>query len=130
MELYPGVVGYRRDCEGAAVVESPSSTWELGLRSAVRSQTAACWASWADSLPRIRERHPHIADLVAVALFRGRFPEGSNLQAAATCRERLVDVGFDAPEWGDVARGQRPGRSPENQGPHRTTFWVAMFGQR
>ena len=94
------------------------SLWHLGglgLRSAIRSQTAAYWASWADSLPRIRERHPRIADLVGVALFGGRFPDGSNLQAAATCRERLVDVGFDAPEWGDVARGQRPGRSPENR---------------
>ena len=27
----PGVVGHRRDCEGAAVVESPSSTWGVGL---------------------------------------------------------------------------------------------------
>ena len=58
MELHPGVPGYRRDCEGAAVVESPSCTWGLGLRSGVRSQIAAYWASWADSLPRVRERHP------------------------------------------------------------------------
>ena len=37
------------------------------------------------------------------ALFRGRFPEDSSFQAAAMCRERLLDVGFDASEWGDVA---------------------------
>ena len=80
-------------------------------------------------LPRIRERHPRIADLVGVALFRGRFPEGSNLQAAATCRERLVDVGFDAPEWEDVARGQRPGRPPENRDPTEPHFgWQLSSG--
>ena len=119
------------DIEGTVRVRQllslPLALGGLGLRSAVRSQTAAYWASWADSLPRIRERHPRIADLVGVALFRGRFPEGSNLQAAATCRERLVDVGFDAPEWEDVARGQRPGRSPENRDPTEPRFgWQCL----
>ena len=86
------------DIEGTVRVRQllslPLALGGLGLRSAIRSQTATYWASWADSLPRIRERPPHIADLVGVALFRGRLPEGSNLQAAATCRERFVDVGF------------------------------------
>ena len=104
----------------------PLALGGLGLRSAIRSQNAAYWASWADSLPRIRERHPDIADLIGVALFRGRFPEDSSLQAAEMCRERLLHVVFDAPEWEDVVRGQRPGRSPQNRDPFR----VAMFGQR
>ena len=128
MELYPGAAGHRRNCEGAAVVESPSSTWGVGV--AERRSVPDCRVLGQlgrYSLPRIRERHPRIADLVGVALFRGRFPEGSNLQAAATCRERLVDVGFDAPEWGDVARGQRPGRSPENRDPTEPRFgWQCL----
>ena len=119
------------DIEGTVRVRQlsslPVALGVLGLRSAIRSQTAPYWASWADSLPRIRERHPRIADLVGVALFRGRFPEGSNLQAAATCRERLPDVGFDAPECRDVARGQRPGRSPENRDPTEPRFgWQCL----
>ena len=40
------------------------------------------------------------------------------------CRERLQDVGFDVPEWGDVARGQRLGRSPQNRDP--TELQVTM----
>ena len=103
----------------------------LGLWSAIQSQNAAYWASWADSLPRIRERHPDIADLIGVALFRGRFLEDSSLQAAAMCRERLLDVGFDSPpEWGDVARGQRPGRSPQNRDPTEPRFgWQCLASE-
>ena len=107
MELYPRVVGHRRDCGGAAVVDFHLGG--LGLRSAVRSQSAAYWASWADSFPRIREKHPRIVDFVGVALFQGRFPERSNLQATATCREQF-------------ARGQRPAD------PQRTRTPLAMFG--
>ena len=70
---------------------------------------------------RVRQLSPHCGPR------RGR--PVSNLQAAATCRERLVDVGFDAPEWEDVARGQRPGRSTERD-PTEPRFRVAMFGQR
>ena len=33
----------------------------LGLRSAWRSRVAADWASWADCLPMIHARHPHVA---------------------------------------------------------------------
>ena len=32
----------------------------LGLRSAVRTSLCVYWASWADSLPMIRERHPSL----------------------------------------------------------------------
>ena len=50
------------DIEGTVRVRQLSSLplafGGLGPRSAIRSQNAASWASWADSLPRIRERHP------------------------------------------------------------------------
>ena len=40
----------------------------LGLRSAVRTSNSACWASWADSLPMVRERHPEVADMIVNVL--------------------------------------------------------------
>ena len=36
---------------------------------------------------------------------------------ANECRDRLVAAGVDAPEWGDVARGQRPGFHPDDEFP-------------
>ena len=99
----------------------PFALGGLGLRSAVRGRIAAYWADWADTLPRIRERHSRI-DLLGASLLRNRFPEGSCLQAAALCRDMLLDVGFSAPEWRDVGRGQRPGRARENRDPTEPPF--------
>ena len=42
----------------------PLSLGGLGLRSAQRSSVAAYWASWADALPMIQERHPAVADQI------------------------------------------------------------------
>ena len=80
----------------------------LGLRSASRDKVSAYWASWADALPTIRERHPVIADQLCVALQRG--DGGPHVVAVAHCRELLITSGFDCPEWGDVARGLQPGQ--------------------
>ena len=47
----------------------------LGLRSAVASRHAAHWASWADSLPVIRQRHPELVARILPGLhldFLGR----------------------------------------------------------
>ena len=46
----------------------PFSRGGLGLRSAVRTSTAAYWSSWADTLSMIRTRHPTVADDVVIAL--------------------------------------------------------------
>ena len=80
----------------------------LGIRSATRDRDSAFWASWADALPTIRERHPSVADQFCVALQRG--DGGFHMGEAASCRERLMERGFDCPEWGDVARGLQPGQ--------------------
>ena len=80
----------------------------LGLRSASRDKVSAYWASWADALPTIQERHPVIADQLCVALQRG--DRGPHVAAAAHCRELLITSGFDCPEWGDVARGLQLGQ--------------------
>ena len=42
-----------------------------GLRSAERTRWRACWASWADTLPMIRERHPEVADVIMYNLEGG-----------------------------------------------------------
>ena len=79
----------------------------VGLASAMRDKVSAFWASWADVLPTIRERHPAIADQLCVALQRG---DRGLHHRCSQCREQLIASGSDCPEWGDVARGLRPGQ--------------------
>ena len=43
----------------------------VGLRSAARTRQAAFWASWADCLSMIRERHPELADELLLRLEGG-----------------------------------------------------------
>ena len=71
----------------------------LGIRSATKDKDSVFWASWADALPTIRERHPSVAD----KLQRGH--GGFHMSEAASCRERLMKR-----ERGDVARGLQPGQ--------------------
>ena len=40
----------------------------LGLRSAERTSVPAYWASWADCMPMIGERHPQVAERLAATL--------------------------------------------------------------
>ena len=66
------------------------------MRSAVRFQSAAYWASWADSLPRIREKHPALrtlsgspcskADFQKEAIFRLQQLAGNDCWRAETSR--------------------------------------------
>ena len=77
----------------------------VGLRNAARGAQAAYWSSWADSLHMIRKRH-----FITVALDRGG--GGPHTEVAAHSREALVKLGFDVPEWGDLARGLRPDFHP------------------
>ena len=50
------------------VATLPLSLGGLGLRSAVRTSVPAHWASWADVLPMIRDRHPAVATMIVNAL--------------------------------------------------------------
>ena len=63
-----------------------------------------------------------MSDTLVVALVQNRLADTSNIGAVAACRERLLDVGFDVPEWGDLARGQRPGRVPDSRDPSEPPF--------
>ena len=85
----------------------PLAMGGLGLRSAERTRWPAYWASWADTLPMIRERHPEVADLIVYHLKGGASSPclGSACRAATTLDG--VD-GFEVPSWSAVAAGQRP----------------------
>ena len=103
-------VGIRQCLQDLLHVEVTQGMWEMAglpfasgglcLRNAERLRTTAYWASWADTLPMIRPRHPDVADHMVLSLSHGR--GGFHLEGAAECRDRLVAVGIDAPEWGDV----------------------------
>ena len=66
-----------------------------------RISAAAYWASWADCLHTVQTRHPVLGVQICAALSQGGI--GQHMEAAATCRERLLDVSVDL--WEDVARG-------------------------
>ena len=78
------------------------------MRSGMKDKVSAFWASWADVLPTIPERHPAIADKLCVALQCG--DRGFHISAAVQCREQLIVSGYDCPEWEDIARGLRQGQ--------------------
>ena len=48
----------------------PLSKGEVGLGCAVRAWHAAHYTSWADSLPKVRQRHPDVADSIIMGLDR------------------------------------------------------------
>ena len=92
----------------------PLALGGLGLRSAARTRVAAHWASWADSLPMIRERH-HVVAAHIVECLTG----GSDVASLASVIDAASDLrefhGFDPPSWSDLANGARPPpRDPED----------------
>ena len=81
----------------------------LGLRAARSERFAAHWASWADSLPVLRERLPALgADLLA-ALSAG----GGGLPCAAHAVRAALTLppGFTRPTWQELWDGVAPGRA-------------------
>ena len=72
-----------------------------GLRSALRTGHAANWASWADCLPVIKERH--------CGVVRTDPPEDAvHLRGVVESRLVLTGVGYDTPDWQALADGLRP----------------------
>ena len=88
------------------VANLPFSIGGLGLRKGSRISVAAYWASWADCLHTVQTQHPVLGVQISAALSQGGI--GQHMEAAATCRERLLDVSVKAPLWEDVARGAQP----------------------
>ena len=82
-----------RDCVAPAIKDQcflPLVLGGLGLRSATRTRQSAFWASWADALHMIHQRHPEVADRIVVGL---PHPEGlPNLSGAAEAANSLRGV--------------------------------------
>ena len=96
-------------------VTLPLSLGGLGLRSALRTSKAAYWASWADCLAMISERHPEVAPPLMVDELEGALGT-SCLEAVASVARELTGVcDFDPPTWHALAPGVRPAsREPED----------------
>ena len=79
----------------------------LGLRAATASCAAAHWASWADSLPVIGSRHPHLLASILPAL-QGGASVWPSVTAANLATAALTHHGFRPPSWLALAEGARP----------------------
>ena len=80
--------GQQFSLHGCGSVSVPHCSWTqcklggTGLRSAERTRIAAYWASWADSLAMIRQRHPDVAEQLVQEL------EGHSMLASGSqCSE-------------------------------------------
>ena len=95
------------------IAKLPLSLGGLGVRSALRTSKAAHWASWADCLPMILERHPDVARLQWDMLEQ---PTTPCLQAVTGVARDFTGVGgFEPPSWRELAMGSRPEfREPED----------------
>ena len=89
----------RQDCSDAFVER------ELGLGCAVHARHAAYYASWADSLPMVRQRHPDVADSIIMGLVRD---PALCFRAVRDCEGQLRAAGFEPPPWEDIAEGHEP----------------------
>ena len=85
----------------------PLSMGGLGLRSAVRTSVPAFWASWADSLQMVHEKHPVVAEWIVEALEGGG---NTPTQRAVVGKAWSLDgvEGFEPPSWRALSRGARP----------------------
>ena len=102
-------------CEEVARLSAslPLALGGLGLRSAVRTSAAAHWASWADTLPMIHQRHPVVATRIVHAL--AQEVDSPVLGAVRRAAQELEGVsGFVVPSWPALTAGLRPPpREPE-----------------
>ena len=100
----------------------PLSAGGLGLTSAQRSRGGAHWASWADCIRMVKERHPAIAEMMITHMGGGTAP---CFQAVRECQQSLEDAGFNIPSWRELAESSQVREAdPEpNQ-----QVWVAAEG--
>ena len=64
---------------------------------------AAHWASWADALAMIHQRHPAIVDNIVGAL---KNAESDSIRCLLDCTRRLAETGFEVLDWTDLARDE------------------------
>ena len=85
-----------------ACTSLPLAAGGLGLRSVVRLRHAAHWASWADTIKMVQERHPEVVDVNVRAV------EASTRRPAleqSIVAQYLREAEFAAPSWEELARG-------------------------
>ena len=90
----------------------PFAMGGLGLRSAVDGRYAAYWASWADTLPTLQARHPHVVEDIRLFLSGAIGPlaeQAPSTVALAEAASHLQCQGFTTPPWAIlVGRGRPP----------------------
>ncbi|CAE7943831.1 slc38a7, partial [Symbiodinium necroappetens] len=84
----------------------------LGLRRAPEGRDAAYWASWADTLPILHQRHPSVVAeairRVQLSSLEGTDEATPNLAELAKAAVRLQEAGFALPAWDELADGGHP----------------------
>ena len=93
----------------------------LGLSSAGRLRHAAHWASWADCIGMMHQRHPAVAWTIIEAI------ESTNptdtAQGVVSSMESLRAVGFTIPSWEELILAEHQNRVPaEEEDPSQPRF--------
>ena len=109
------IMGLSPSCDARIQASLPLCEGGLGLRSAMKSRPAAHWASCADALKMIKQRHPGVADTIVSSL--ARHEKCSSIQSLLRCADALEAAGFEVPSWEDLAEGRRPEGTSEDGDP-------------
>ena len=90
------------------IASLPMRLGGLGIRSAARMSPAAHWASWADALPMLQARLPHVTAHIVGGL-DGEAPLTGCLGELQESARLLDHSGFvGRPEWNALRDGARP----------------------
>ena len=73
------------------------------------------WASWADALKMVHERHPGVAETMVGALEANE--ESASIHPVLRCARVLEDAGLERPSWADLLEGRSPGRASDDEDP-------------
>ena len=100
----------------------------LGLASAVRVRTGAHWASWADCLRMVRQRHLIVADTMNEGL-------GTSVEPCFPRRQKLCplpdpEAGFVVPSWTSLAESEEVVFASEAEPHEPKTGWQQKATQK
>ena len=84
----------------------------VGVAHAVRGREAAHWASWADCIKMVKQRHPHIAATMMRSLV-DHDPVAPCFREVRSCQRSLMEAGFDIPEWESLTESPPPRQEGE-----------------
>ena len=76
----------------------------------VRGREATQWASWADCIKMVKQRHPPIA---ATMMRSFDNDPGQCCREVGICQRCLMEAGFDIPEWESLAESPHPRQEGE-----------------